>query len=41
MDKPRRDGGRAIHVAIWVLYEQAQARVAAALAAIATVKGRD
>jgi 4a-hydroxytetrahydrobiopterin dehydratase len=33
MDKPRADGGGAIHVAIWVPYEQAQARIAAALAA--------
>jgi 4a-hydroxytetrahydrobiopterin dehydratase len=33
MDEPRPDGGGAIHVAIWVPYEQADARVAAALAA--------
>jgi 4a-hydroxytetrahydrobiopterin dehydratase len=33
MDQPRADGGGAIHVAIWVPYEQAEARVAAALAA--------
>ena len=33
MDEPRRDGGGAIHVAIWVPPDQAQARVAAALAA--------
>jgi len=33
MDEPRPDGGGAIHVAIWVPYEQAEARVAAALAA--------
>ncbi len=33
MREPRRDGGGAIHVAIWVPYEQAEARVAAALAA--------
>jgi 4a-hydroxytetrahydrobiopterin dehydratase len=33
MDKPRQDGGGAIHVAIWVPYEQAEARIAAALAA--------
>ena len=33
MDEPRSDGGGAIHVAIWVPYEQAEARVAAALAA--------
>lgn len=33
MEQPRSDGGGAIHVAIWVPPEQAQARVAAALAA--------
>jgi len=33
MDEPRADGGGAIHVAVWVPYEQAQARVDAALAA--------
>jgi 4a-hydroxytetrahydrobiopterin dehydratase len=33
MDEPRPDGGGAIHVAIWLPYEQAEARVAAALAA--------
>jgi 4a-hydroxytetrahydrobiopterin dehydratase len=33
MQEPRGDGGGAIHVAIWVPYEQAEARVAAALAA--------
>jgi 4a-hydroxytetrahydrobiopterin dehydratase len=33
MDEPRGDGGGAIHVAIWVPYEQAEARIAAALAA--------
>jgi 4a-hydroxytetrahydrobiopterin dehydratase len=33
MDEPRRDGGGAIHVAVWVPYEQAEARIAAALAA--------
>ena len=32
MDEPRADGGGAIHVAIWVPYEEAEARVAAALA---------
>jgi 4a-hydroxytetrahydrobiopterin dehydratase len=32
MNEPRDDGG-AIHVAIWVPYEQAEARIAAALAA--------
>jgi 4a-hydroxytetrahydrobiopterin dehydratase len=33
MDEPRADGGGAIHVAVWVPHEQAEARVAAALAA--------
>ena len=33
MNEPRPDGGGAIHVAIWVPYEQAEARIAAALAA--------
>ncbi len=33
MDEPRPGGLGAIHVAIWVPYEQAEARVAAALAA--------
>jgi 4a-hydroxytetrahydrobiopterin dehydratase len=33
MDEPRPDGGGAIHVAVWVPVEQAEARVAAALAA--------
>jgi 4a-hydroxytetrahydrobiopterin dehydratase len=33
MKEPRGDGGGAIHVAIWVPYEQAEARIAAALAA--------
>ncbi len=33
MDEPRPGGGGAIHVAIWVPYEQAEARIAAALAA--------
>jgi 4a-hydroxytetrahydrobiopterin dehydratase len=33
MDQPRPGGGGAIHVAIWVPYEQAEARIAAALAA--------
>src|SRR5688572_19350866 len=33
MKKPRADGGGAIHVAIWVPSEQAEARIAAALAA--------
>jgi 4a-hydroxytetrahydrobiopterin dehydratase len=33
MKEARLDGGGAIHVCIWVPYEQAQARIAAALAA--------
>ena len=33
MDEPRGDGGGAIHVAIWVPHELAEARVKAALAA--------
>ena len=33
MDEPRADGNGAIHVAVWVPPEQAEARVAAALAA--------
>ena len=33
MDEPRADGGGAIHVAVWVPPEQAEARIAAALAA--------
>ena len=33
MDQPRADGGGAIHVGIWVPHDQAEARVAAALAA--------
>jgi 4a-hydroxytetrahydrobiopterin dehydratase len=33
MDEPRADGNGAIHIAVWVPYEQAEARVAAALAA--------
>jgi 4a-hydroxytetrahydrobiopterin dehydratase len=33
MKEPRPDGGGAIHIAVWVPYEQAEARVAAALAA--------
>jgi 4a-hydroxytetrahydrobiopterin dehydratase len=33
MDEPHPDGSGAIHVAIWVPHEQAQARIAAALAA--------
>ena len=33
MNEPRADGGGAIQVAIWVPYEQPEARIAAALAA--------
>ena len=33
MEEPRGDGGGAIHIAVWVPYEEAEARVAAALAA--------
>jgi 4a-hydroxytetrahydrobiopterin dehydratase len=33
MKELRSDGGGAIHIAVWVPYEQAEARVAAALAA--------
>src|SRR2546426_12390041 len=33
MEEPRADGGGAIHVAVWVPYELAEARLAAALAA--------
>jgi 4a-hydroxytetrahydrobiopterin dehydratase len=33
MDEPRPGGSGAIHVAVWVPYDQAEARVAAALAA--------
>jgi 4a-hydroxytetrahydrobiopterin dehydratase len=33
MDEPRGDGGGAIHVAVWVPHEEAEARVAAAVAA--------
>jgi 4a-hydroxytetrahydrobiopterin dehydratase len=33
MREPRADGGGAIHVAVWVPYEEAEARIAAALAA--------
>jgi 4a-hydroxytetrahydrobiopterin dehydratase len=33
MEQPRADGGGAIHIAIWVPYEHAEARIAAALAA--------
>jgi 4a-hydroxytetrahydrobiopterin dehydratase len=33
MEEPRADGGGAIHIAVWVPHEEAEARVAAALAA--------
>jgi len=33
MKEPRPDGGGAVHIAVWVPYEQAEARIAAALAA--------
>lgn len=33
MDEPRADGGGAIHIAVWVPFEQAQERIDAALAA--------
>ena len=33
MDEPRGDGGGAIHVAVWLPFEQAEARVRAGLAA--------
>lgn len=33
MDEPRGDGGGAIHIAVWVPRDQAEARVAAAIAA--------
>jgi 4a-hydroxytetrahydrobiopterin dehydratase len=33
MEEPRPDGGGAIHIAVWVPAEQAEARVAAALGA--------
>jgi 4a-hydroxytetrahydrobiopterin dehydratase len=33
MDEPRADGGGAIHIAIWLPYEEAEQRVAAAVAA--------
>jgi 4a-hydroxytetrahydrobiopterin dehydratase len=33
MEQPRPDGGGAIHVAVWVPHDRAEARVAAALAA--------
>lgn len=33
MKEPRPDGGGAIHICVWVPYEEAQARISAALAA--------
>ena len=33
MKEPRGDGGGAIHLAVWLPYEEAEARLAAALAA--------
>ena len=33
MDEPRSDGGGAIHLAVWVPHDQAEGRIAAALAA--------
>jgi 4a-hydroxytetrahydrobiopterin dehydratase len=33
MEQPRPDGGGAVHVAVWLPHEEAEARVAAALAA--------
>jgi 4a-hydroxytetrahydrobiopterin dehydratase len=33
MNEPRADGGGAVHIAVWLPYEQAEARIAAALAA--------
>ena len=33
MKEPRPDGGGSIHIAVWVPHEQAEARIAAALAA--------
>jgi 4a-hydroxytetrahydrobiopterin dehydratase len=33
MDQPRPDGGGAVHIAVWIPHEQAEARIAAALAA--------
>jgi 4a-hydroxytetrahydrobiopterin dehydratase len=33
MNEPRPDGGGAIHIAVWVPHEQAEPRIAAALAA--------
>jgi 4a-hydroxytetrahydrobiopterin dehydratase len=33
MNEARADGGGAIHIAVWVPFEQAEARIAAALAA--------
>ena len=33
MQEPRADGGGAIHLAVWIPYEQAEERIAAAIAA--------
>lgn len=33
MDEPRPGGGGAVHIAVWVAHDQAEARIAAALAA--------
>ena len=33
MEEPRPDGGGAIHISVWVPHDQAESRVAAALAA--------
>jgi 4a-hydroxytetrahydrobiopterin dehydratase len=33
MEAPRADGGGAIHIAVWLPFEQAEARIAAAIAA--------
>ena len=33
MEEPRSDGGGAVHIAVWVPHEQAETRVAAAVAA--------
>jgi 4a-hydroxytetrahydrobiopterin dehydratase len=33
MDEPRSDGGGAIHISVWVPHDQAELRIAAALAA--------
>ena len=33
MEEPRPDGGGAIHISVWVPHDQAESRIAAALAA--------